>query len=182
MLNENNSKNITNNSTILVNFRQRGGNKPKLTIKYQNIRGFGAREEKFKKKIKKIEEDLSDNVDIFCVAETWYQQINKINKHKFFAASTPEPILLKGRAGDDGLAVFTRPELKKYTKIIQNNPFYLIIKIKKLHILFMYLPPRLNTGEITAIFESIKTRIDLMLGDLNIPILTPLGNQSNSLK
>ena len=75
---EYNTYNLKNNSTIHINLRIKGGQKH-LSIKYQNLHGFGTTKKIVQKKLNYIESQL-ENIDIYCTSETWYSYYETYSK------------------------------------------------------------------------------------------------------
>lgn len=147
-----------------------------LSIAYCNVRGLD--DCTFNSCISSIH---SNNFQIYCLAETWFNNKQRYDSNSFFLTDSLYPSNPHyNRRQDGGLLIFASPTIKQKCTISYKSRYSIVVEIapSKTKIAFVYYPPSLTNQEIATDLQNMG-KIDLMAGDINVR-LGPLSGDTSS--
>lgn len=143
-----------------------------MNLKYLNVNGLD------KSKLFYLENSIQSlKDDIIVISEHWFSVFQELKASRFFVCSTPMPSIKRHGHQNGGMALLCSQHLRHEIEIHFVMDYFIQFSVKGIKILATYLPPRLNTQEISQIVTDYVSGIDIFLGDINVRFGAQMGDK-----
>ena len=106
---------------------------------------------------------------LILLSETWHMNLKMPFLNEYILAHSPPPPQTKTQGhANGGLLILSDQDSRLNSKVLATGEYFILFRYFSHTILFVYLPPSLSDGDVESIFESIKAKPTLLIGDFNV--------------